>query len=165
MTTRNNEHWRELLEELPESIQPRHELWPGLEARLGEKPRSARPTRRWPYAAAAAVFIAAGALSLVFVRQPAPPDNAAIAARHAGPATSLAELLPNADAIQPATRIVLARNLQIVQSAMTDIRRALRKDPGNSSLHELLYEIHRDRNTLLVASEEAQLHPNMKEAL
>ena len=44
---------------LPKDVEPPHDLWPGIAARLGEAPRETRPRGfRWPMALAAGFLVA-----------------------------------------------------------------------------------------------------------
>ena len=51
--------------------------------------------------------------------------------------------------LDPATVRVLEENLRIIDRALTEARAALRSDPGNPVLEELLLATHRKRLDLL----------------
>ena len=136
---------RPLVERLPRSIEPPHDLWPAIEARMG-----ARPARRrgWLAAlAAAAVIVIAAASSLatawVLGGRERPPAVAAGDAREASYLRATAalaqELAVRRDELAPGTVVVLDRNLEIIDRAIAESRAALAADPANGELAELLW--------------------------
>jgi hypothetical protein len=143
---------------LPQSIEPRRDLWPGIAARL-ESGR-VRPARRWAWQAAAAVLLVASSsivtLQLVKSRVPAVADAPASApVPSAMPAAfgpghaldpeylaakeQLAEMLAQrVDAMPASARSKLAANLAELQRATAEINAALALQPGDPLLEELL---------------------------
>ena len=140
---------------LARKLPPERDLWPGIEAAIG--PAAARP-RRWPYALAAGIAVAAlGALLAGRLdREPAPlaatggarlPAAAPVAARLK--ATEEAEYRTTRLALEqtyrerlallaPATRARIEEDLALIHVAQQDIRRALEGDPGSRVLLSLL---------------------------
>ncbi len=69
--------------ELPKDVEPPHDLWPGIAARLGEAPREAEPRGfRWPMALAAGFLVASVSALLTWslVRAPDPAVQPQVAA-------------------------------------------------------------------------------------
>lgn len=138
-----------LVERLPRSIEPPHDLWPAIEARLGARPSRGRG--RLVALAAAALIAVAAASSLATAwllgggDRPATVAVAAAAgdAREASylrATSALAqELAVRRDQLAPETVAVLDRNLAIIDRAIAESRAALAADPANRDLAELLW--------------------------
>jgi hypothetical protein len=140
---------------LPRDLPPARELWPGIAAAIA--PGAARP-RRWAYALAAGVAVAAlGALIGVrTLREPAPlgADARPGAARSDPVAARLktaqdAEYVATRAALEqtyrerlallaPDTRARIEEDLALIRAAHEDIRGALARDPGSRVLLQLL---------------------------
>lgn len=150
--------------ELPPSVAPARDLWPGVAARLGEQPartRTAAGTRRswtpgrWALQAAAAiVFMVLGAALGRVVPGAAPPEAAPAPAAASGFAAVEAEYLRAKDAlwlvaasrqeeISPVTLEIVRRNLVVIDEAIWGLRRTLEADPGNRELEKLILAQHR----------------------
>jgi len=145
---------------LPRSIDPPHDLWPGITRRLSRRisRRAARP--RWQIAvlaAAAALVLMAGssALTLWIVRDRGTPRVATgtTPAIEAGYVTATADLMRALDAersrLAPATVATLERNLAVIDAAIAESRAALAADPGNRDLEALLWASYRQKVALL----------------
>jgi hypothetical protein len=148
---------------LPKDVEPAHDLWPGIAARLGEAPRDTG-TRgfRWPMALAAALLVASvSALltwSLMRAPDPAVPTLVAdtgvravdIVPVNYGPNSGLTtqELMARDELVarfresfatlRPETRAAIAKNLEIMQAAANQIDAALAKDPASGMLKGML---------------------------
>lgn len=165
--SRNDESMRRLLAEaaeLPRSIEPPRDLWPEIEARLGERrPPAAVAWRRFVYQAVAAIFFMALGAVLALALRPAerpeigPGDGDVRAASLAGVsdfATAEAEYLrakdqlwllalSRRDELSPVAMRVVERNLRIIEAAIRDLRGALADDPENSQIEGMLLAKHR----------------------
>jgi anti-sigma factor RsiW len=139
---------------LPRSIEPPHDLWPGIQQRLGRSGPIQAP-RRWRMAglaAAAAILLMAGssAVTLWLVRDRPAPTAPAI---EAGYVSATAELLRALDAerahLAPATVATLERNLAVIDAAIAESRAALATDPANHDLAALLWASYRQKVALL----------------
>lgn len=147
-------------------IEPEHDLWPAIANRiaaerdvtlpLGAGPRSGR--RRLSFtvpqlatAAVALMFVSGGGVWMMRGTEPAPvasvADEGGVAARPAStsaPASdadgSIAELeraMRESQAeLDPATVVVLRRNLEVIDQALAEARAALMADPANAYLNE-----------------------------
>jgi hypothetical protein len=128
-----------LLARARRDIAPAQDLWPDIEARASAPPY--RPHRAWQIAAgiAATTLFAAIALHLWGPRAQRAAgtglqDASYLSARAAleqSYRTQLAQLPPD-------TRTQIAHDLEVIQSARADIRRALASDPGSPLLNELM---------------------------
>jgi hypothetical protein len=136
--------------DLPPSIEPAHDLWPAIDARLAPRARQ----RRLPYQLAAAIALIAlsSAVTWFLVRQQAAApvivatalvDRAGLA--RLARAGDVMEQGLDASGLAPATRAVLARNLIVIDSAIAECQRALDADPGSAVLAGLLRAAHRQR--------------------
>ena len=162
--------------QLPQSIEPRRDLWPAI-ARGLDQPTSTRRTRfevSWSFAAAAAVgCVALGALlSYSVLRQdttPAVPTDPSATASNLptvqqanfgsyaalGPeyerarATLVIDLAERLDRLPPVTRLKVEKNLAEIQRAVTEINAALERAPGDTLLQELLMNAYQDELSLL----------------
>ena len=162
---------RDAARALPESTEPSRDLWPAIEGRIlrgarREVPKRAESPWRWvPYAAAAALVVAAALTATFFLRRPAPfpasPEAieapsvqlAAVRAMSADYGRARAELLPllqqRRDLLTPETREVVDRNLALIDRALREIQAAVEKDPNNRELMELLRQTYGQEQELM----------------
>jgi anti-sigma factor RsiW len=154
---------RPLAAALPRTIEPRADLWPGIQGRLA--PRGKQPAGRWwigrrpALLAAAAVLLVAlsSGITALLLRDRPPPPAAVMAARPAGgeqqylrAAAELDEALRAGEPqLAPETVATLRRNLAVIDSAIVESRAALARDPANAALAELLWTSHRQKLSLL----------------
>lgn len=157
-TSENERRLDQCLGELPQSVEPARDLWPGIEARMELAP--GRRVRRWVWQAAAAVLLVASSsiVTLQFVRHRAPAVTE-LPASGSGPAVmpaafgpgyaldpeylvakeQLAEMLAQRiDAMPSSARSKLEANLAELQRATAEINAALALRPGDPLLEELL---------------------------
>jgi hypothetical protein len=155
---------------LPEEIAPGRDLWPGIEARLGERDEAPAPARQprpmaWPirFAAAAALVAATALVTLSLIDRPAPataeflsPEPAMfgagydLGAKHQLVRAHLSEdLARHLETLPPETAAVVKRNLAQIREAVAEINRALEKDPGNILLEQLLMAAYQDEMEVL----------------
>jgi hypothetical protein len=157
-----NEHERrpdpgldERLAALPRELPPARDLWPAIEAAI--TPVALRG-RRWPYALAAGIAIAAlGALVAGRMARESVVVTAGGPAARPGATQVVARLKGTEDAEYQATRTALERtyrerlallapdtrkrieqDLALIRSAHDDIQQALTRDPDSRVLLELL---------------------------
>lgn len=149
--------------ELPKEIAPARDLWPAIEARLGEAPRREESRGfRWPMALAAGFVVASVSALLTWslVRSPDPVTPTTVASATApvaeivpvnyGPNSGLtAQELKARDelvvrfretfaTLRPETRDAIVKNLAIMQTAADEIDAALAKDPASRMLKGML---------------------------
>lgn len=156
---------------LPRSIEPSHNLWPGVAQRLDAGNRRRRPFLRPRYAVAAVALLAV-AFSLTQVRtkkarertarpvvteQPLTVGLASLAEQwrrsEATYEQAAAELQTALDAVReeldPATVARIETNLAIIDDAIRESRAALTEDPGNLEVLQLLAAVHEKKLDLL----------------
>lgn len=172
------------LDELPRDIQPPHDGWPALEAKLREsgiaQPSEARLARRWQprtmQIVALAAVLAAVALGISIDRwflSPA-PLNPPVAARGSGSAAggipvayisdprylrARALLLRSLDArlakLPPPTRRKVRASLATIHQSMQQLQQALGREPGNALLQELLIDTYQNEMQVLSTVQDA----------
>jgi hypothetical protein len=149
--------------ELPKEIEPAHDLWPGIAARLSEAPRESRPRNfGWP-AALAAGFVVASVSALLtwgLLRDSGPAARVPVAATQTeasaivpvsyGPNSGitsnelavrdelLAQFREKFGQLKPETRDAIVKNLAVMQTAADQIDAALAKDPASGMLKGFL---------------------------
>lgn len=128
-----------LLARAGRDIAPTQDLWPDIEARASARPN--RPHRVWQLAAGIAATTLIAAIALHLWERPA-PMVAGPALQDASYLSARAELEQSYRAqlaqLPPDTRMQVAHDLEVIQSARADIRRALASDPGSPLLNELM---------------------------
>jgi hypothetical protein len=141
---------------LPREIAPPPEVWPSLRSRIGPlapRRRSAWRVGGWLAAAAAIVMLVGTAILLPetagkakgvkLARQPvAAPASPVVSSVDRSYAGTLAELRRTLDSQRPAlsstTIGVVERSLAVIDTAIAETRDALKSDPANQSLVEIL---------------------------
>ncbi len=157
---------------LPATIEPSRDLWPAIQARLGEEARhgaqpAPRPFLSAPWAAAAGVGIAAVSVLFTWLVLRAPADGPLVAraplvtdsslqAVSYGPYSRLgpeylavraelsAEFQRRVAQLPPDTRAKVVQNLALIQQAATEIDAALARDPSSQLLNRLLLSTFQD---------------------
>ena len=139
---------------LPGTLPPPDAVWAGITSRLplaGTVRHHPVARSRWlQLAAAVALFVAGYALARV---GPGAPDAGAFAARRAEYTAASIELTralqQGAGALAPETRLVVERNLAIIDQAIGEAEAALRSDPGNGALEQMVLARYEQRLALL----------------
>lgn len=163
---------RERVAELPRSIAPPDDLWPGIAARI-EAGRVVRGRfgRRALLAAAAALLIVASVATAYLVgrrqatselMQASVPGSATTSQvvlasfeqlgvhDYAATRQELVEVLQGRSGeLTPETLEVVVRNLEVIDEAMARIALALDNDPGNELLQRQLIAVYRQQVDLL----------------
>ena len=185
MTTPSNTDGRKVtsLHELPQTIEPAHDLWPGIESQLtgipaagsaadGTMPGHRRAARmRWLAAAAMVACIATG----VWIGRsllpgsspggapaiPAVAPTAVEAAYLSDPryqqqrAALVRALQARLAALPPPERDKVTASLKAIEKAKADLEQALGHDPSNALLQELLVNTYQDEMRVLTDVHEA----------
>jgi len=165
--------------ELPREIRSPRDLWAGIDARLEGETVSRRVIPalrvaglpRWALAAAAlALVVVTAAVSSVLTRRwdeamalklqrggdaaatapaarPDPPLDAE-EARFLAASRDLVAGLERQD-LTPETMAIVRRNLAVIDAAIAELHRALRKDPGNGDLTRMLLATYQRKIDLL----------------
>jgi len=159
-----DEALRKAVASLPREVAPERDLWPGIATRIA--PRRHR-FQTWSIAAGVASVVAVGAIlaalslhrlqapAALATRQPSTqPRQVAAAAPSPNERTRmLAATIRRSTRQDPSTQTVLLKNLDLVETSITHIQRALNEDPGNPGLQPLLYQQYRDEATLVAAAQ------------
>jgi anti-sigma factor RsiW len=170
---------RDAVAELPQSIEPRHDLWPGIAARIdADTVVRGRFGRRALMAAAAVLVVAASVImaylagrqqaTTVDLGSPTPQSASSDVVRasfaelgvHDYEATrqQLVDVLQaRRSELSPQTLEIVMSNLQLIDEAMATIAVALGDDPGNELLQRQLVAADRQQIALL---ERAALLPS-----
>lgn len=148
---------------LPSSIEPGHDLWPGIEAKIEDRrvvpgsfdQQPVLPSRRlWLAAAAAAVLVVSVTIAYMAGLERAhtrtastpPVETDAILAAYVGPAMDL-ELARNQlrsslehrrDELSPETWSVVMQNMAVIDDAIAKIELALADNPSDGRLNRQL---------------------------
>ena len=149
---------------LPRSLTPERDLWAGIEGRLAPRvPRTASAvrSRRWrPLLLAAAIAtVLLGGAALLLLRPPAQPSVAFTReqARYLAASAELARALAQDPGhLAPETQAVVGRSLSVVDQAIAEAEAALRADPRNPGLEQMLLARYEQRLELLQRATEAK---------
>jgi len=146
---------------LPRDIAPPAHLWAGIEARLGPAETAEpvpQPRRRFTgsfrivLAAAAALIlmVSGGMLATWWQGRAQPAAFAAERARYEQATAQLAmTVASNPAGLSESARLVLDRNLRIIDEAIREAEAVLGTDPGNSALAEMVLARYEQRLALL----------------
>lgn len=172
------------LAELPAAIEPPHDLWAGIEARLKERlpapataPRPRLAQLRWLAAAAMVASVAVGVWigrdlmpssatpAPLAQTQPVKPVAVDAGAREAAfindpryerqRAELLQSLQARLDAMPAPARAKVTASLATIETAKKNLESALGKDPSNALLQELLINTYQDEMRALTDVHEA----------
>ena len=151
---------------LREAIEPKRDLWSGIQQRLESKQRVTARHRRVMMAVAAAACIALFMVAGDIVRQPVPvdvptattnPDTPPLTAEfqlavneyREARVTLIGVLDKRRDTLSPQTAAVVDENLQIIAQAIGEIEAALAADPANDTLQHMLVATYQKEVDLL----------------
>ncbi|CAN5277445.1 hypothetical protein BH18GEM1_BH18GEM1_11090 [soil metagenome] len=148
---------------LPAAVRPRHDLYPGIEERIGAPDIRDRPLWTRPYslaAAAVALVVVTAVVTALLLRgdrpgsfadgSTLPADVRVIEAEYEQAIGELARALESRRSdFDPATIRLVEDNLRIIDDAIRESRTALDADPGNEILHELIFASYKQKIDLL----------------
>lgn len=145
---------------LPRSIAPPPGAWSGIQQRIEGSARpgivslsARRSGMRTPLLAAAAVVLmvlSSAVTSLWIKRGGEEPGFAASQAEYARATAELAQKIEqNPAGLSPRTLAILERNLAIIDAAIRESEDALKSDPGDPTLEEMLLARYQQRLELL----------------
>jgi hypothetical protein len=164
------------LQHLPPEIEAPATQWPAVRARLEATSRASSNASRWPWlAVAAAVLVGVVGLTLwrnstqsmgptpqsenaeqiakalaTPIEVPLPAELAAVDAALKQARTQLDHVLQQQrGSLSPDTVRIVERNLRVMEDATREIRVALSRDPGSSSLRQMLVASHRRQLAML----------------
>jgi predicted anti-sigma-YlaC factor YlaD len=132
---------------LPREIAPASDLWTGIAPRLRPRHRRLSFSIGWLATAAMVLIVASSGVTVVLTRAPgveAPAGFAPTEARYQRAALEVADLYQRArDSLAPETRLILERNLAVIEKALGEAREALRTDPTNRVLEAVVVAAYR----------------------
>ena len=161
---------------LPRSVNPPRDLWPGIARRVERERSWSWPRSAWsPVALAAAATVVVGLVAvlwsgsaptpvrtvqipasspettLVGVSEPVSDPVLAEAEREYDAATKalLEALLQRQARLQPEAFAAVQANLEVIDRALAEVRRALAKDPTNPELSRMLVATHQKKVDVL----------------
>ena len=127
---------------LRREIAPATDLWTGIAPRLGARGRRLSIPVWWLAAAAVVLVSVSSALTVALVRRPRPDaviGFASTEARYQHAALEVSGLYQRArDSLAPETRLVLERNLAVIERALGEARDALKADPANRAIEAMV---------------------------
>lgn len=146
---------------LRREMEPSRDLWPGIERRIAEHPQRGSRDRRFdwmPYGVAASLVLATAAF--VFSLMPGDPFAPELVSYDRSIDQMQAEYLRVRNPLvqeftetnrnlDPETMDELYRNIEIMEQARREIEEAVRKNPENRRLVEMLMAIHEQELELL----------------
>lgn len=123
-------------------VAPPSDLWAGIAPRIGKGVRRVS-IPIWRLAAAAVVLVStSSALTVAVLRRPpveVPARFATTEASYQQAALQLADLYQQVrDSLAPETRLVLERNLAVIERALSEAREALKADPANRTIEAIV---------------------------
>lgn len=162
------------LTRLPRNIEPQHDLWPGISARI--KPRRQSWSHDiWSRAGAVAAVVVV-AVSVIWVavgnRMPASDDalfTATVPATHVSSGNDprmvfTAQLASDHD-LPPKARHALLDNLRLLNDSIRRTRAALKKYPDDVNLQALLFNLYEQEAQLMNEAQQAQIQTTVRNML
>lgn len=154
-------HLRRILAQaaaLPREVAPPRDLWAGIAERI-EAERRARPAWWAPVGLAVAAILVVGmAAALLHRNAPIGPsvmttpvslDSTSIGAAEQeyeqAASALMAALQGRRDTLSPETLASVEKNLLVMDQALSEVRAALGRDPGNPELTRMLVSTHRKK--------------------
>lgn len=147
MTSRTADYSQDpeqLAAQLPREIMPPRDLWPDIEAALGNKKSKAGTaagagSRRWLQVAAIAVLIIGSSLTTRWLMDDAVTVDQTLVVGGALSGSQLGEPeMLVIDLLPAEAREAVISSLAVVRLAREEIEKELRKEPNNARLHDLL---------------------------
>lgn len=160
---------------LPNSIQPEHDLWPGIATRI--VPRHARPWPRklWSHAGAvAAVVVVAASISWATFRGGVrPSEDSGIAVTvpvmhpvpDQSPRAAFAAQLASDNSLPPKARRALLENLRLLDDSIRRTQAEIKKYPGDVNLQALLFNLYQQETRLMNEAQQAQIQTTVRNTI
>ena len=163
-----NEHDSDKLDEylsaLPRSVQPQHDLWPGISAKI--RMRRPRALRLWNLGfAAAAVVCAVIAVSWGVHRSNSAASRYATAVvspepgstQVMNPTVQYASVIAADNALPIMARNALVNNLRLLNDEIQRTQAAVKKYPGDVNLQALLLDLYQQEARLVNTAQQVQI--------
>jgi hypothetical protein len=167
----------EALAKLPASIEPAHDLWPGIATRI-----TPHQTRHWSdnawsqvSAVAAVVIVAVSITWVTFGGRTPGSDNPAIATtvptthftpdQDQGSRILFAAQLASDHNLPPKARQALLQNLQLLEDSIRRTQLELKKYPGDVNLQALLFNLYQQEARLMNEAQRAQIQTTVRNTI
>lgn len=175
MNTTPDEKLDKALDRLPRSIEPEHDLWPGIAARIATQRSRRWPRTLWSYAGAvAAVTVIAVSILRVTAPDPAPRSDDSMYAitvpAPQGPADDTprnlfaAQLASNHN-LPPRAQQALLNNMRLLDDSIRRTQAALKKYPNDVNLQALLFNLYEQEAQLMNEAQQAQIQTTVRNTL
>jgi len=163
------------LAKLPRAVEPAHDLWPGIAARIAARRMEKR--NRWSYlgAVAAIVTVAVSVTWMTLGQREQQTQSPAIAttvpgyrpspADNAQPQTLFAAQLASDSQLPPKVRAALLTNLRLLHASIQRTEAALKKYPDDVNLQALLINLYQQQAQLMREAQQAQIQTNVRNML
>jgi hypothetical protein len=173
MSIENDKRLDAGLENLPRSIEPQHDLWPSIHARITQRKQL---QRNWSYGiATAAVLVVGVATTWISLNLYSPTSDKNLA--EVVPHTKSAQIMSNDMNIQftaqlasdrdlpPAARMALVDNLRLIHDAILRTQAAMKKYPDDVNLQSLLLDLYQQEARLMAEAQQAQVQTTVRTTL
>ncbi|HEX5339751.1 MAG TPA: hypothetical protein VFX47_02610 [Gammaproteobacteria bacterium] len=175
MNTPTDDKLDAALATLPHCIEPEHDLWPGIAARIAV-PRS-RARAAWSHVGAAAT-VAIVAISIAWIMpgmRASPPEDSAIATAvpvtrvlpnpGESPRAEFAAQLASDSGLPIKSRHALLDNLHLLHDSIRRTQAAVKKYPDDINLQALLFNLYQQEARLMNEAQQAQIQTNVRTAI
>ncbi len=163
------------LAKLPCSIEPQHDLWPGIHAQIMQR-NSRSLHNRWSYGFAAAAVLVVGIAAIwisLKLHAPAPDQNFAEVVPHVTSTqleihdlnTQFAAQLASDKDLPSSARMALVDNLRLIHDAILRTQAAVKKYPNDVNLQSLLLDLYQQQARLMAEAQQAQIQTTMRTTL
>lgn len=169
---RNLDELTRMARELPQAIKPKRDLWPDIATRISQDAHHESEAHRfelpwWRQLAAAAVLVALSSLmTLWLVKENTYPPAGVLNGHGPGEMFALVRADLSRDfeqhiqTLPPETRVIVEKNLADIRRGLAEIEEALRNDPGNVTLQQLVVTAYeQELNYLADMSQMSELVP------
>lgn len=175
MNTSPEDKLNAALEKLPRAIEPAHDLWPGIAARITAR-RSEQRNHLSYLGAVAAIVAVAVSVAWVTLGQPdrqslnpaivtTVPDYHETPGAGEMPQAIFAAQLESDSQLPPKVRAALLTNLQLLHTSIQRTEAALKKYPNDVNLQALLMNLYQQQAQLTDEAQRAQIQTNVRNML
>jgi hypothetical protein len=167
----------EALAKLPASIEPAHDLWPGIAARITPHRTGHWQRDIWSQlgAVAAVVIVAVSITWVTFGGRTPGADNPAIATtvpavhfttnQDQSPRTLFAAQLASDHSLPTKARQALLQNLRLLDDSIRRTKLELKKYPDDVNLQALLFNLYQQEARLMSEAQQAQIQTTVRNTI
>lgn len=175
MSTPSEDKLDQALARLPHAIEPEHDLWPGIAARLRPRRSQVWPRTVWSYAGAVAavVVVAISITWITFGGQPPLSQNPVIATTvpvthltaNENPRTAFTAQLASDHGLPPKARHALLENLRLLDDSIRRTQLELKKYPDDVNLQALLFNLYQQEARLMNEAQQVQIQTTARNTI